>query len=461
MDENISILEVKRAVDKAKKCKAAGIDNIPVDVLKNDTSVCFLHVLFNICFETGCVPSAWGKNIINPIPKTGSVDPRDPLSYRGIALASSMYKLYTAILNNRITLWSDQNGKIVDDQNGFRKKRSTIDQVSSLTNIIETRKKLKQSTFCAFIDFKKAYDFIDRDKLWGRLTHIGVSNKMVKAVKSVYASVSSCVKVNNFYTNWFNVNSRLRQGCPLSPLLFNLYINDLALRIKALGKGIDINRENVSILLYADDIVLLSENEDNLQFMLNELNSWCAINNMSINCSKSNIIHFRPLCIPRSEFVFKCGVNDIKLTDKYVYLGLTLTEFLDYNVTAKIVAQSAGRALGILIAKYKALGGMPFDVFTKLFDSLVWSVISYGAAIWGTKSYSCINAIQNRAMRFYLGTGKYTPTAAVYGDMGWIPPFIKQWKCIGNLWNRNVHTNVTRLNKRIFVWAHRKANVKV
>ena len=78
-----------------------------------------------------------------------------------------MYKLYTAILNNRITLWSDQNGKIVDDQNGFRKKRSTIDQVSSLTNIIETRKKLKQSTFCAFIDFKKAYDFIDRDNCWG------------------------------------------------------------------------------------------------------------------------------------------------------------------------------------------------------------------------------------------------------------------------------------------------------
>ena len=151
---------------------------------------------------------------------------------------------------------------------------------------------------------------------------------------------------------------------------------------------------------------------------------------MAINVNKSNIVHFRPCCIPRTEVVFKCGVNNIKLTEKYVYLGLTLTEFLDYNVTAKIIAQSASRALGLLIAKYKALGGMPFDVFTKLYDSLVWSVISYGAAIWGTKSYSCINAIQNRAMRFYLGTGKYTPTAAVYGDLGWNTPFIKQWKCI-------------------------------
>ena len=124
-------------------------------------------------------------------------------------------------------------------------------------------------------------------------------------------------------------------------------------------------------------------------------------------------------------------MHNIKISDKYVYLGLTLTEFLDYNVTAKIIAQSASRALGLVISKYKSLGGMPFDVFKKLFDSLVWSVISYGAAIWGTKSYSCINAVQNRAMRFYLGTGKYTPTAALFGDMGWIPPLLKQWKCIG------------------------------
>ena len=79
---------------------------------------------------------------------------------------------------------------------------------------------------------------------------------------------------------------------------------------------------------------------------------------------------------------------------------------------------------------------------------------------WGTKSYSCINAIQNRAIRFYLGTGKYTPTAAVFGDMGWTPPLLKQWKSICNHWNQNIHTNITRLNKRIFTWAYNKASVR-
>ena len=75
---------------------------------------------------------------------------------------------------------------------------------------------------------------------------------MLKAVKSLYNSVSSCIKINNHLTSLFNVNSGLRQGCPLSPLLFNLFLNDLAMRIKALNKGVDIDQEMVSILLYAD-----------------------------------------------------------------------------------------------------------------------------------------------------------------------------------------------------------------
>ena len=178
-----------------------------------------------------------------------------------------------------------------------------IDQLSSLTNIIDTRKKLKRSTFCAFIDFKKAYDYINRDKLCERLQHIGVSIKMLVAVKSLYTSVSSCVRVNNFYTNWFQVNSGLRQGCSLSPFLFNLFINDIALRIKSLGKGICIDNENVSILMYADDIVLIAENDEELQHMLNELKNWCNVNSMTINFTKSNIVHFRPCSTSVSKVV--------------------------------------------------------------------------------------------------------------------------------------------------------------
>ena len=107
----------------------------------------------------------------------------------------------------------------------------------------------------------------------------------------------------------------------------------------------------------------------------------------------------------------------------------------------------------LVIAKCKILGGVPHSVFTKLYDSLVLPIIEYGACIWGVKSYSCINAIHNRACRFFLGVGKYTPNAAATGDMGWIPVFHKQWKSIVRCWCRFINMSSNRLNKKVFVWA--------
>ena len=321
-----------------------------------------------------------------------------------------MYKLYCSILNHRLGRWSEDNGKIVDEQNGFRKKRSTVDHLFSFTTLLETRRKRKLSTYCAFIDFKKAYDCINRNILWDRLSRIGVSGKLFGAVKSLYSSVSACVRVNNFTTEWFSVNHGVRQG----HCLFNLFIYDLALQIKTLGKGVYIYNQLISIMLYVDGVVLIAENSADLQLRIHTLYEWCSLNCMSVNSRKKQCCIFSTQFRKRSVFDFTCGTDKIETVDRYSYLGITLTEFLDFDVTAKIVAQSASRALGLLIANYNTMGGMPYDVFTNLYDSIVWPIISYGAAIWGSKSFTCINAVQNRAMRFFLGTGKYTPTASIF-----------------------------------------------
>ena len=457
INEYISIFEVKKAVTEAKRNKASGLDGIPADVLKNDRAISFLHVLFNVCFEKGCIPSDWGKGIINPIPKSSTMDPRDPLSYRGITLASAMYKIYCAVLNKRLSKWVENNGILVDEQNGFRKGRSTVDHISSLSNLINTRKKAKLSTYCAFVDFKKAYDYVDRDIMWGRLESYGLDGKMFSAIKSLYHSVSACVRLNGICSQWFDIQTGLRQGCSLSPILFNLYINDLASKVKALGEGVDIGDEKVCIMLYADDIVLLSDNEKGLQNMLDVLSLWCKANEMCVNNQKSNVVHFRLPSVDRTHVNFYCGDGAISVVNKYTYLGILLDEFLDYNVTAKVVVQSASRALGLLVAKTKCLEGLPFQVFTKLYDSVVWPVIAYGAAVWGDRSFSCINAVQNRAIRFFLGTGKYTPTAAVSGDMGWQPPVMRQWKATCLQWFRFLNMGTLRVNKRIFDWCNIKA----
>lgn len=98
-----------------------------------------------------------------------------------------------------------------------------------------------------------------------------------------------------------------------------------------------------------------------------------------------------------------------------MYFGITLSEHLDYNVTAKIVAQSAGRVLG-LIARYKNSGGLPYSVYTKLKESCIVRAPLFGEHTHSLNS--CINAVHHRTMRFFLDIGKYTPNTAVYSEIG-------------------------------------------
>ncbi len=455
----ISMEEVERAMRKAKSGKSPGIDNIPAQLLKNNSRFTVtLHKLCNICFNNSYIPKMWSQTIIHPIPKSSSADPRDPLSYRGIALAPVSYKLYCSVLNDRLTTWAEYNEILNDKQNGFRRGRSTVDHIGSLTSIIETRKLMRKPTYVCFIDFKKAYDRIDRSTLWKRLADNGVNGKMLLALKSLYTDVRCCVRINRLCTSWFSVNQGVKQGCLLSPILFNLFLNDLIEEINAVGRGVDVNGETVNVLAYADDIVLIAGTEEDLNFLLDVLGHWCVENKMEINAAKSKVIQFRTPSTPRTSFTFKCGNAELEVVDSYNYLGVLLTEHLNYDLMAKAASKSANRALGLLIAKFKSLGGMPFNVYSKLYDTMVWPVLGYGAAIWGTKQYSCVNAVHHRAIRFFLGVGKYVPNLAVNGEVGWIPPVVRQWTCVSRHWARLTNTGTSRLNKRVFVWADNSAS---
>ena len=100
-----------------------------------------------------------------------------------------------------------------------------------------------------------------------------INGKIYKSIQALYGKTSACVTVNNMFSGWFFTNSGVRQGDSLSPTLFALFINALAEEIKRLNKGVDIDGHNISILLYADDIVLISDNEINLQIMLDHMYS--------------------------------------------------------------------------------------------------------------------------------------------------------------------------------------------
>ena len=454
----ISSQEVVNAMKAMKRNKAFGADGLPAEVLKGACLTELLVAMFNKCFSTGITPEAWKYGIIQPIPKSSTSNIRDPLGYRGITLTSVVYKMYCYILNKRLTVWDDRNGVISDTQNGFHKGRSTLDHISTLTSIIETRKLKGKSTFAAFIDFKKAYDSINRNLLFTKLNDIGIGGNMFKALLSVYKDVKCCVRLNGIETEWFPVDCGLKQGCSLSPILFNFFINDLVTRISAMEIGIDIDGENVAILLYADDAVLVCESEKELQVLLQTLHTWCTDNKLAVNHDKSKVVHFRPQSVQQTQHAFMLGEKPIGIETQYTYLGLLLTEHMDYNSMAKQVAKSANRALGLVISKYKAFGGLPYNSYTKLYDSIVYSTISYGAAIWGYRRFSCISAVQNRAARFFMGVGRYTPNTAVMGDMGWTNTESRQWEYVINQWFRLRSMDANRLNFKVFKWSCLQGN---
>ena len=125
----ISHCEVKKVVNCAKNGKSSGFDKIPYEVLKFPIIIDVLHALFNLCFDTGILPSVWKKAMIAPIPKDSTKDKRIPLNYRGISLLSVVSKLYSAVINNRFLNYLEDENLLAEEQNGFRRKRSCEDHV--------------------------------------------------------------------------------------------------------------------------------------------------------------------------------------------------------------------------------------------------------------------------------------------------------------------------------------------
>ena len=460
LNATISLFEVAQAVGTAHLGKATGVDNIPSEVVRNPTMVSTLHDIFNYCFKNGVVPSSWTQSVICPIPKSASSDSRDPLNYRGISLNSSICKMYSSILNKRLSKWSEVNNIVTDCQNGFRKGRSTIDQINTIITIVEKRKSQHKSTFAAFIDLRKAYDCVNRSMLWFKLREYGVSGNMYQSLKAMYIGTESRLRINAQYSNWFNVSAGLKQGCILSPLLFNLFINDLAETLTQTGVGIPIGDKKMPVLMYADDLVVLAQSDDELQLLLNTLHKWCKTWQLEVNSTKSAVIHFRPQSFSATHHNFICGDESILLKSDYRYLGIIINEFLNFNVTVKAVALSAHRALGKLISKIKINGGVPYECFVKLYNCLVWSVVNYGASVWGNRSYPAIEAVHNRACRFYLGLGQHAPTAAARGDMGLIPPLCKQRVEMTRQYHRLIIMSDNRLNKSVFIWAGTSSGIR-
>ena len=266
----------------------------------------------------------------------------------------------------------------------------------------------------------------------------------------MFLDTTSCVKLNCMLTSWFPVSSGVRQGDSISPTIFAFFINDLAEVLKGLHKGIKLDNLEIRCLLYADDIMLMSETEDDMQAMLDFVHEWCRKWRLRVNYAKSNVVHFRNKGKDCSTFGFHIGDQPVEYATVYRYLGIHMQENLDFCEAAEVLSQAGGRALGAMISKIHSYKDIGYNTYSKLFNSCVAPVIDYCSGVWGFKQFNKIDTVQNRAIRYFLGVHRFTPLLAINGEMGWTMSIHRRWANMFRLWNRLISMNNTRLTKRVF-----------
>ena len=284
LDSNFTENELHKVNFSLKSNKSPGMVSITTEILKssyNYTSQ-FLLIFYNRMFTSGEYPRAWGEGIISPIFK--KVDANEACNYRGITLISILAKVYSQLLLNRLTKWSEKCEKISNNQFGFQKGKSVIDCVFILHSVISKVLNTGQKLYCIFIDYEKCFDKIDRSLLWQKLLTEQVSSKLVKAIKSMYTNVKSCVRYKSTYSRFFDSSIGLKQGDPSSPLLFMFFfVNDIIDNINTNLQNIfTINELKLFLILFADDQVLFATSPETLQSLLTDLENYCQLFGLKI-----------------------------------------------------------------------------------------------------------------------------------------------------------------------------------
>jgi sorting nexin-29 len=234
--ESLKLKEVKTAILSLKNWKIPGPDGIAAELIKFGGEK-LQNIIFQVCQEIWNekkMPENWNKAIIIPLYKKGNRT--DCHNYKGIVLLNTVYKVYSKILLARFTPYSEEC--LGDYQCGFRKGKSTIEQLPTIGQIIEKKYEYHQNMWQVFIDFKKAYDSIHRDSLYNIMNDFGFPEKLIRLTKMCMEEAKYRVRVDNELSSPFTVDTGLKQGDSLSPLLFNLALEKMIRELQANEGGI-------------------------------------------------------------------------------------------------------------------------------------------------------------------------------------------------------------------------------
>jgi len=260
-----------------------GIDGIPSRVitqLRNSKAfVDVLYGLFVMYIHVGYWPEEWNEILLAAVHKPGK-PPNMRTSYRAVHLISGLAKVFASVVEGRLTEWVERS----DEQFGFEKGHGARDNVLVAAAIFE--KYSSSGLHCCFVDFKAAFDTVDREKLIKKLKELNVNARFVELIARMYSNVAARVKGSDVR---FVENRGVKQGDPLGPRLFNIFIRDLPAALHEEGGTDPVNLANriIRCLLYADDLLVVSTTVEGLQRQLDALASYCKEWGLVVNTVKT------------------------------------------------------------------------------------------------------------------------------------------------------------------------------
>lgn len=430
----------------------------PLNVIK------ILVKLFNVVLEHGCVPDVWGIGVIKPIYKNKG-DVNNPDNYRGISLVSCLGKLFTSMLNARLTEFLDSENGISEIQAGFRKSYSTTDHIFLLKSIIDLYLCQGRRLFCCFVDYRKAFDSIWRVALWRKLVKHGIRGRVLTIIQNLYRISKSCVMHNGEKSEFFASCRGVRQGENLSPLLFAIFLNDIEdfflthgcknlsfiEKLDKDARGPEIRTFlKLFILLYADDTVLLADSEKELQQLLDCLETYCNENKLTVNGTKTKVMVFcRSRARLRNLPEFRFGDTILQIVDEYTYLGVLFYWNGSFQKHKKMLYDKACRAMYAVVQKGLSMN-INFEMLFKLFDACVSPILLYGVEVWGYENLDIIEKVHTKFLKIILKVSKFAHNTCVYGELGRFPLHIAACQRMIGFWYRIINGNEKKLSSIMY-----------
>lgn len=432
LDAKITLFELKSALASTAQT-SPGQDGVCYVMLKHvsDTVLRKILELYNKVWIEGRVPVTWKHALIVPIAKPGK-DPSQATNYRPIALTLNLCKLMERILVNRLSYYMESKGLFSSYQCGFRKGRSTIDAMVRLETDIKKALAMKEVIVAVFFDIQKAYDMLWKEGLMMQLNRLGVGGRMYNWILSFLFGRTIQVRVGSDLSSVVEVENGTPQGSVISPVLFNIMINDI---FKNVGSDIVVS-------LYADDGALWRRGGNvnlvvnKIQQAIMEVEKWAGEWGFKFSISKTCCEFFTNKKVGSNVKLYLYG-KPLERVEVVRYLGLWFDKKLTWRIHIKKVETKCKRVINVI----RCLSGLDWGAnrasLMTMYYALVRSTIDYGCMVYGsaaTTQLKILDRVQSQALRLCSGALRTSPVVSLQVELGETPLALRRKKLALAYW---------------------------